>query len=177
LALALPAGCASVQEVKRHQVEIRVPGPAARAAPVRARFVLLAADALPEPNLSRTAEYVLREKAPLSSSLLAAAAPRMRAAGIEPLEAREGGMASGRVVVVLTRLEAGLEKTLWLASAALTVEAADPSGRPTGRWEAVGRGSHEDTRILAGAAGLAMGKAIAEALDRIPWDQMGRARP
>ncbi|MBI1724979.1 MAG: hypothetical protein HYR52_05010, partial [Candidatus Tectomicrobia bacterium] len=169
---------ASVQEAKRHQVEIRVPAPAARAAPkVRARFVLLAADALPEPNLSRTAEYVLREKAPLSSALLAAAVPRMRAAGIEPLEAREGGMASGRIVVVLTRLEARLEKTLWLASAALTVEAADPSGRLTGRWEAVGRGVHDDTRVLAGAAGLAMGKAIAEALDRIPWDQLSRARP
>lgn len=177
LAAALLAGCGGLQEVKSHQVEIRVPAPAARPARVRARFVLLAADARPEPNLSRTDEYVLREKVPLPSTLLAAAAPRMRAAGLDPLEAPEAGMASGRIVVVLTRLEAKLEKNAWLASAALTVEAADSSGKLAGRWEAVGRGSYDDTRIMAGAAGLAMGRAIAEALDRVPWGRIGHGRP
>ncbi|OGL61640.1 MAG: hypothetical protein A3I72_04480 [Candidatus Tectomicrobia bacterium RIFCSPLOWO2_02_FULL_70_19] len=175
--LALLAGCGAMQEVKHHQVEIRVPAPAARPVPARARLVLLAADARQEPGLSRTEEYALREKAPLPTTLLAAAAPRMRAAGIEPLEDRESRMASGQIAVVLTRLEAKLEKTRWLASAALTVEAADNLGRPMGRWEAIGRGAHDDTRIMAGAAGLALGKAIGEALDRIPWAQVGRARP
>ena len=175
--LALLAGCGGLQEVKRHQVEIRVPAPAARPVPARVRLVLLAADARQEPGLSRTEGYALREKTPLSSTLLAAAAPRMRAAGLDPLETREGRMASGQVVVVLTRLEAKLDKTRWLASAALTVEAADNLGRPMGLWEAIGRGAHDDTRIMAGAAGLAMGQAIGEALDRIPWVQIGHARP
>lgn len=176
-ALALASGCASLAEVKNYRVEIRVPAPASRPAPAWARLVLIAVDALPEPNLSRTGEYSLREKSPLPSALLAAAAPRMRAAGIEPLEPREAEASSGRIVIRLTRLEVKLEGNHWLASAALTVESSDRTGRAAGRWESIGRGAQADTRIMAGAAGLAMGQAIAEALDRLPWAEVARPQP
>ncbi|MBI3126566.1 MAG: hypothetical protein HYZ11_03065 [Candidatus Tectomicrobia bacterium] len=176
-ALALLAGCAATQEARSQPVEIRVPAPRGRTAPVRARYVLLAADALPEPDLARTKDYVLRAKASLASTLLEAAAPRMRAFGLDPLEAREAGMASGRLIVVLTRLEAALEKNRWEAAAVLTVEAAGSDGKLRGRWTSSGRGAHDDSRILGGGAGLAMGQAIGEALDRVPWEQIGGARP
>ena len=176
-AAALAAGCGALRETKTYQVEIRVPAPAARPGPLRARLVLAAVDALPEPNLSRTEEFVLREKSPLASILLAAAAPRMRSAGLEPLEPREAATASGRIVIALTRLEAQLEGNRWLAGAALTAELTDRLGKVAGRWESAGRGAYDDNRIMAGAAGLAMGQAIAEAMDRLPWGQLSLAGP
>ncbi len=173
--LLIAAGCAT-SEVKRYEIEVRVPSPGAKPSPPRARLVLVAADALQEPNLSRSEEYVLRERAPLAGVLLRAAAEWMRAAGIEPLEAGEAERSSGRLVVVLTRLETKIEGSNWFASAALRAERTDGSGRVLGRWETIGRGAHQDSRIFAGASGLAMGKAIGEALNRLPWADIAEAR-
>jgi hypothetical protein len=57
----IAAGCGS-SNVKKYQVEIRVPMTSKVAPASRVRLVLRAADSLKEPNLSRTENYVLTEK-------------------------------------------------------------------------------------------------------------------
>jgi hypothetical protein len=171
----LTAGCSSTP-LKKYEVAIRVPGPAKSAGRVRVRLVLRAVDALTEPNLSRTEEYNLREKKPLPAVLLDASASRMRTAGIEPLEEKEASHSSGRLLIILTRLESVLQKSTWLASAAIRGERYSKRGRLAGKWEVIGRGSHSDSRLSAGGAGLAMGKAIAQALDKLPWRSIAPGR-
>ncbi len=174
--LLLAAGCGGTRKTKTYSVEIRVLPMAAGKRPLRARLVLSAADALENPNLSRTDEYILREKIPLTAILLKAAAVRMRAAGIEPLEEKEAALSSGRLVVVLTRLESKIVKQTWLSSAAIRAERYGKRGRLLGKWEAIGRGAHPDSRLFAAGAGLAMGKALSQALNKLPWDQIASGR-
>lgn len=175
LALFLAAGC-SFTTPKKYRVDVRVPKIGKVAAARRARLVLRAADALTETNLSGTEEYVLQEKKPLTTVLLAAAADRMQAAGIEPLEESEAAISSGWLLVVLTRLQAKLEKRVWYASVSLRGEHYSKQGRAIGKWEVIGRGSHPDSRLAAGGAGLAMGKAISRALNKLPWQAIGAKR-
>ncbi len=177
LLLFFAAGCGGGKKIKSYAVDVRVLPAAPGKRPLRARLVLSAADALKNPNLSRTDGYILREKTPLTTVLLKAVAGRMRAAGIMPLEEKEAALSSGRLVVVLTRLESKLEKQNWLASAAIRAERYGRSGRPIGKWEAIGRGAHPDSRLSAGGAGLAMGKAISQALNKLPWNQIASNRP
>ncbi len=145
----------------------------------RVRLVLRAADSLKEPNLSRTEEYYLSEKKPLSETLIKAAANRMAAIGIEPLEDSEAHLSSGRVVFVITRLEATLVKQNWLASVELRAERYSKEGKFFGKWNAIGRGSYQDSRLFAGGAGIAMGNAISTALGKLPWRSiaLGRIQP
>jgi hypothetical protein len=100
----------------------------------------------------------------------------MRAAGIEPLQEDEKAISSGRLHIVLIRLEAKLNKQSWFGSAALRAERYDRNSQLTGKWEAIGRGIHQDSRLFAGGAGLAMGKAISQALNKLPWQQIGSSR-
>ncbi len=175
--LLLAAGCGGTKKVKTYSVKIRVIPAAPGNQPLRARLVLSAADALKNPNLSRTDGYILRENAPLTAVLLKAAAGRMRAAGIQPLEENEAALSSGRLVVVLTRLESKLLKQNWLSSAALRTERYGKTGRLLGKWETIGRGAHPNSRLFAAGAGLAMGKALSQALNKLPWDQIASDRP
>ncbi len=175
--LLLAAGCGGAKKIKSYEVEIRVLPMAAGRRPLRVRLVLSAADALKNPNLSQTDEYILHEKTPLTATLLKAAAVRMRAAGIEPLEEKEAAVSSGRLVVVLTRLESKLLKRSWLSSAAIRAERYGKGGRLIGKWEAIGRGAHPDSRLFAAGAGLAMGKALSQALNKLPWGQIASDRP
>lgn len=175
LALLL-AGCAAPR-IKQYQVEVRVPAFRQQAARARVGLVLAAADALREPNLSRTEEYVLREKTALTTVLIRAAAERMRAAGIEPLEASEEARASGGLILTLQRLETQLQDQRWFASALVRAERTGRDGKPLGRWESVGRGAYNDSRVRAGGAGLALGAAIGDALDRLPWSAIASGRP
>lgn len=172
----LAAGCVGTRNVKSYAVEVRILPAAPGNRPLRARLVLSAADALEDPNLSRTDGYILREKTPLTTVLLKAAAGRMRAAGIEPLEEKEAALSSGRLIIVLTRLESKLVKQNWLSSAAIRAERYGKRGRLLGKWETVGRGIHPDSRLSAGGAGLAMGKALARALNKLPWSQIASNR-
>lgn len=175
--LLLTAGCGGGKKVQTYSVEIRVLPAAPGNRPLRARLVLSAADALKNPNLSRTDGYILREHTPLTTVLLKAAAGRMRAAGILPLEEKEAALSSGRLVVVLIRLESKLLKQSWLSSAALRTERYGKDGRLLGKWEVIGRGAHPNSRLLAAGAGLAMGKALSQALNKLPWDQIASNRP
>ncbi|MEE9275642.1 MAG: hypothetical protein V3V62_10080 [bacterium] len=177
LALLLLSGGCSFSETKQIEVEIRVPKAPARATPSRAALVLVVTDAVTERNLSRSDDYILGEKTPLVSVLLDAAVARMRNAGIEPLQENEKAQATGRLVLSLTKLETSLDGRIWAAQAGLRAERYDKSGRrPMGRWESSGRGSHQDSRILSGAAGLAMGKAMGKALDNLPWAAIALGR-
>ncbi|MDA0999230.1 MAG: hypothetical protein O2807_01765 [bacterium] len=174
-ALFMASGCA-FSETKSLVVEIRVPPvrPAAAPRPIRARFVLVAKDAVSERNLSRTGEYALSGKGALTSAILPAAAGRMQAAGIEPLESGETARADGMVVITIRELEVELKGGFWNGTAILVAERYNRAGRLNGKWEAAGKGSHQDSRVLAGAAGLAMGKALDSALKVIPWETIAR---
>jgi hypothetical protein len=162
------AGCGS-SNVKKYQVEIRVPMTTKVSPASRVRLVLRAADSLEEPNLSRTENYYLSEKEPLSETLIKAAANRMTAIGIEPLEDREAHLSSGHVLFVITRLEATLVKQNWLASVELRTERYSKEGKLLGKWNAIGRASYLDSRLFAGGAGIAMGNALSKALGKLPW--------
>ncbi len=148
---------------------MRVPNLQRKFPLVRTRRVLVGIDVLSERNLSRNEEYHLKSKTPLVSVLLRAAAERMRAAGIEPLETTEAEHASGRLVISLTLLESRSVALNWLAGASIQAVLHSKGGAILGRWQGNGRGSHPDSRIRAGAAGLAMGQAISQALSRLPW--------
>ena len=137
---------------------------------IRTRLVLVGIDALSERNLSRSEEYHLKSKTPLISLILHAVAERMRAAGIEPLETTEAEHASGRLVISLTLLESRSVALNWRAGASIQAVLHSKGGAILGRWQGNGRGSHPDSRIRAGAADLAMGKAISQALSRLPWE-------
>ncbi len=169
------AGC-STPRIKTYQIDVRVPEAAQGTQPLRARLVLGAADSLKSPNLSQSEGYILREKKPLTEVLLDAVAGRMQAAGIEPLEEWEASVSSGRLLIVLVRLEAKIDKSLWFAAAALRAERYTKDKRLVGRWEVVGRGSHQDSRLFAGGAGVAMGKAISQALNKLPWRSIAATR-
>ena len=174
----IATGCSSVN-VKKYQVEIRVPMTSKIAPPSRIRLVLRAADSLKDPNLSRTEEYVLTEKNTLSTTLIKAAANRMTAIGIEPLEDKEAHLSSGRVLFVITRLEAVLVKQNWLASTELRAERYSKEGKLLGKWSAIGRSSYQNSRLFAGGAGIAMGNAMSKALGKLPWRAiaLGRQKP
>lgn len=171
------AGCVGTRKVKSYSVEIPLPPAAPANRPVRTRLILSAADALKNPNLSRTDEYILRENKPLPTVLLEAAAGRMRAAGILPLEETEAALSSGRLLIVLTRLESKLVKQNWLSSAAIRAERYGKDGRLLGKWETIGRGAYPNSRLLAAGAGISMGKALTQALNKLPWDQITSNSP
>lgn len=173
--LFLASGCAFT-ETKTLAVEIRIPAPRPAAAPraIRSRLVLIAKDTVAERNLSRTGKYALSEKTPLTSTLLPAAAGRMQAAGIEPLETGEAARSDGKIIITIRELEADLKGGFWKGTAILLAERYSRAGRLTGKWQTTGRGAHQDSRILAGAAGLAMGKALDSALKALPWEAIGR---
>lgn len=165
-------GCGGARTVKRYKVDIHVPNPPPGNRPRRVRLVLKAIDALQEPNLSRTKEYILSEKTPLVTVLLKSTAERMRAFGIEPMEEREAVQSSGHLTVILTRLETQLQKQTWLASTSIRAELYDRSGRLSRTWETTGRGAYQDSRLFAGGAGIAMGNAISRALNKLPWNEI-----
>ena len=175
LPVFIAAGCGS-SNVKKYQVEIRVPMTSKAAPASRVRLVLRAADSLKEPNLSRSENYYLSEKKPLSETLIKAAANRMTAIGIEPLEDREAHLSSGRVLFVITRLETTLVKQNWLASAELRAERYSKEGKLLGKWNAIGRSSYQDSRLFAGGAGIAMGSALSDALGKLPWRSIALGR-
>jgi hypothetical protein len=108
--------------------------------------------------------------------MINAAANRMMAIGIEPLEESEAHLSSGRVLFVITRLEAKLVKHNWLASAELRAERYSKAGNLLGKWIAVGRGSYQDSRLFAGGAGIAMGNALSKALGKLPWRSIALGR-
>jgi hypothetical protein len=176
LAIFLAGGCASTK-VKNYQVEIRVSASAKVTRAMRAKLVLRVADDLQDPNLSLSEEYILRGKKPHTAVLLDATEARMLAAGIEPLEEGEARLSSGRLLVILSRLEVTIQNRMWLASAELRGESYSKSGRLVREWKAIGRGTHPDSRVSAGGAGLAMGKAISQALDKFPWNEIAGERP
>jgi len=176
LPLFLVEGCSSTK-VKNYQVEVRVPASDKVVRAIRTKLVLQAADALKDPNLSQSEDYILREKTPLTKVLLTAAAARMRAKGIEPLEKSEAHLSSGLLLVILNRLEVSIKNRMWFASTVLRAEGYTKSGRLVRKWKAIGRGAHTDSRLGAGGAGLAMGKAISQALDNLPWKDIISGRP
>ena len=176
LAIFLAGGCSSTK-VKNYQVEIRVSASAKVIRATRAKLVLQAADDLQDPNLSLSEEYILRGKKSHTAVLLKATAARMLAAGIEPFEEGEARLSSGRLLVILTRLEVTIQNRMWRASGELRGEVYSKSGRLVRKWKAIGRGTHPDSRVSAGGAGLAMGKAISQALDDFPWEEIAGGRP
>lgn len=176
LLLFFVEGCTSTK-MKNYQVEIRVPASDKIVRATRTKLVLHAADALKDPNLSQSEDYILKEKTPLTKTLLMAAAAQMRAKGIEPLEISEAHLSSGRLLVILNRLEVSIKNRMWFASTVLQAEGYTKSGRLVRKWKAIGRGAHTDSRLGAGGAGLAMGKAISQALGNLPWKDIISGRP